>query len=92
MPHKLLYENLFQRRYSTTSEERKRLSRIDENLIIQNHLDDQQTESQLKDSGEFLSIFWRCFKVCSRLTITYFQHGVKSIWVIQFTFLPRLLT
>ena len=44
-------KNLFKRRYSTTSEERKRLSRIDENLIIQNH--DQKTESQSKDSGKF---------------------------------------
>jgi len=44
------------RRYSTTSEERKRLSRIDENLIIQNHLNDQKAESQSKDSGK-LSFF-----------------------------------
>ena len=64
MTHKLLYENLFQRRYSTTSEERKRLSRIDENLIIQNHLDDQKTESQSKDSGE---LFQRCSKGCSKV-------------------------
>ena len=73
MTHKLLYENLFQRRYSTTSEERKRLSRIDENLIIQNHLDDQKTESQSKDSGEFFCLSsGDVLKAVPRLTITYF--------------------